>query len=202
MISETIHMQYERLLSQCSYLANAISLAKIAASWLEGEGALPQRLGLSAEMFKMMTTRYFPATHWQESAPSGKAYPEGDNPEIEELVELFLEHRSNRDDSELILARIMAMGCQASDHLWHDLGFWSRADLSAMIRENFPTLFDKNVHNMKWKKFFYKQMCMDLDATYQCRVPSCSVCVDYRECYPSTEELDDEFNKATIYRQT
>jgi len=84
--------------------------------------------------------------------------------------------------SELWTARIVAVGCLGSDHLWQDLGLWSRAELSALMERNFPTLAAKNVHNMKWKKFLYKQLCI-AEGVYVCRAPSCEVCADYDACF-------------------
>jgi nitrogen fixation protein NifQ len=62
------------------------------------------------------------------------------------------------------------------------MGFWSRKDLSAFIGHGFMPLAEKNVHDMKWKKFFYKQLC-NQKGVYTCRAPSCQVCADYRECF-------------------
>ena len=62
------------------------------------------------------------------------------------------------------------------------MGFWSRADLSAFIRAGFAPLADKNVLDMKWKKFFYKQLCIQ-EGVYTCRAPSCQVCADYAACF-------------------
>jgi nitrogen fixation protein NifQ len=62
------------------------------------------------------------------------------------------------------------------------LGLWARSDLSALIGFNFPELAARNVHDMKWKKFLYKQLC-EAEGIYICRAPSCSVCVDYHKCY-------------------
>lgn len=202
MASEKIQLRYAELLSHAKNIPNSEYLSKIVGSWLEGEGALPQRLGLKRSDFKELMARYFQIRDCCEDAPSGCVMEMKDNnPEIDELIELFMDHRAAKSESEYLMAAIMAVGCQASDHLWQDMGFWSRADLSAMIRKNFPSLFDLNVRNMKWKKFFYKQMCMDLDATYTCRMPSCLECCDYRECYPATEDLKDEFDKETISGQ-
>lgn len=53
---------------------------------------------------------------------------------------------------------IVATG-MASDHLWQDLGLWSRQDLSELMARNFPTLAAKANRDMKWKKFLYKQLC-------------------------------------------
>ncbi|WP_366930755.1 nitrogen fixation protein NifQ [Marinospirillum sp.] len=40
----------------------------------------------------------------------------------------------------------------------------------------------KNHLDMKWKKFLYRQLCMDSGITY-CRSPSCEACSDYAECF-------------------
>jgi nitrogen fixation protein NifQ len=50
------------------------------------------------------------------------------------------------------------------------------------MERNFPTLAAKNVHNMKWKKFLYKQLCAT-EGVYVCRSPSCEVCADYDACF-------------------
>ena len=70
----------------------------------------------------------------------------------------------------------------ASDHLWQDLGLWSRQDLSALMADNFPALKAKNDRDMKWKKFLYKQLC-NQEGIYTCRSPSCEVCADYQACF-------------------
>ena len=80
------------------------------------------------------------------------------------------------------MAHILAAGCMASDHLWQDLGLWHRAELTALMRRNFPPLAARNVKDMKWKKFLYKQLC-ESEGIYLCRAPSCEVCVDYAVCF-------------------
>jgi nitrogen fixation protein NifQ len=68
------------------------------------------------------------------------------------------------------------------DHLWQDLGVWSRKELSELLQRNFPTLAAKNTQDMKWKKFLYKQLC-EQQGIHICRAPSCDVCVDYSKCF-------------------
>lgn len=80
------------------------------------------------------------------------------------------------------MAHVIAAGCMASDHLWHDLGLWQRADLTALMRRNFPSLAARNVRDMKWKRFLYKQLC-EAEGIYTCRAPSCEVCTDYHACF-------------------
>ena len=80
------------------------------------------------------------------------------------------------------MAHVVAAGCMASDHLWQDLGLWRRADLTALMRRNFPALAARNVKDMKWKRFLYKQLC-EAEGIYVCRAPSCEVCSDYHACF-------------------
>jgi nitrogen fixation protein NifQ len=54
------------------------------------------------------------------------------------------------------------------------------------MERNFPSLAARNDKNMKWKKFFYKQLC-DAEGIYVCRSPSCEVCVDYAQCFAPEE---------------
>ena len=42
----------------------------------------------------------------------------------------------DRDESESWLSVIIATGCMANDHLWEDLGLWSRRDLSELMLLN------------------------------------------------------------------
>ncbi len=48
--------------------------------------------------------------------------------------------------------------------------------------QNFTALAAKNVTDMRWKKFFYKQLC-DRAGVNLCKAPSCSECVDYDLCF-------------------
>jgi nitrogen fixation protein NifQ len=80
------------------------------------------------------------------------------------------------------MAEVVTNACMANDHLWQDLGLWSREYLSQLMRQNFPSLAAKNVHDMKWKKFLYKQLC-DKEGISVCRSPSCEYCVDYLNCF-------------------
>lgn len=80
------------------------------------------------------------------------------------------------------MAHVVAAGCMAADHLWQDLGLPTRGELTALMRRNFPTLAARNVKDMKWKRFLYKQLC-EAEGIYTCRAPSCQVCTDYHACF-------------------
>jgi nitrogen fixation protein NifQ len=102
--------------------------------------------------------------------------------EYDDIVDLLTDAR--RDDSEETLYIIlwMADACMGENHLWQDMGLNNRNALSEMIQTHFPQLFAKNTENMKWKKFFYKQLCERADIMI-CKSPTCGVCVDYQQCF-------------------
>lgn len=128
-----------------------------------------------------MLSWHFPDLPIEDKVATGRALPL----RAEELIDvrnLLLDHRKNSSPSEYWTATIVATGCMASDHLWSDLGLFSREDLTAMMEYNFPTLAKQNTKNMKWKKFLYKQLCAQ-EGIYLCRAPSCEVCADYAKCF-------------------
>ena len=102
--------------------------------------------------------------------------------EFEDLVALLLDHRSLADETSAWLAHAIATASMASDHLWQDMGLPARAVLNALLAEHFTTLYLKNVGDMKWKKFFYRQLCEHAQVPI-CRSPSCSTCVDFTYCF-------------------
>ena len=78
--------------------------------------------------------------------------------EYAELLELLLEHVGRIDSHSISIARWIALSCCGKDHLWEDLGLPERPALGALMARRFPALHAKNVHNLRWKKFFYKQL--------------------------------------------
>jgi len=172
---------YGQLLSHSQGLPNDDLLARMIASWLMGEGELPTRLGLSPEHFAELLGRHFPGFAIPVQGSSATLDPER-VPERDELLQLIDGHRGGADPSERWIAQIIVAACMAGNHLWQDLGLWSRKDLSKLIGDNFPALAAKNDRDMKWKKFFYKQLCVQ-EGIYTCRAPSCEVCPDYAACF-------------------
>jgi nitrogen fixation protein NifQ len=80
------------------------------------------------------------------------------------------------------VAEAVALACLGDNHLWQDLQLDSRVELSALLHRWFPALAARNTQHMKWKKFFYKQLCERAEI-HACRAPSCAVCTDYAQCF-------------------
>lgn len=175
--------QFYRDLTERSDLSpNALWLAQIITSWRFGEGVLPDCLGLEADQFENLLKRCFPGADIDRQATSGKVLDFSRMLEREDLEKLLAEFRSSAVAESECIAAIIVAACLGSNHLWQDLGLWSRNELSVLLAHNFPDLAARNTKDMKWKKFLYKQLC-EAEGLYLCRAPSCEVCVDYRQCF-------------------
>ncbi len=172
---------YAELKSQAAGLGNDETLARMLASQRAGIGAMPYCLGLSQKQFAAMMRLHFPgavAEQWMHGLELDLARA----PERDDLRTLFLANSPKVTPEKEWMADILVAGCMGDDHLWQDLGLWSRQDLSALIETNFPVLKARNDRDMKWKRFFYKQLC-NQEGVYTCRAPSCEVCADYGRCF-------------------
>jgi len=144
-------------------------------------------VGLNGLEFRRLLRRFFPALDGAQAAAwlpldSYPAYTPTVGDEFPDLLELLLEHSRFSGEEARWLAHTIATGCMGCNHLWQDLGLFNRSMLSELLGENFTTLFLRNVGDMKWKKFFYKQLCEKAGIDL-CRAPSCGVCSDYRHCF-------------------
>lgn len=174
---------YSLLMSHSRGLPNDDALARMLATQAGGGGSLPVGLGLASAEFIALLARHFPgatlptALHRSPPVWDPRLLEEKD-----ELITLLDLRRAGRDVSERWMSVIVATGCMANDHLWEDMGLWSRRDLSELMARNFPALAARNDRDMKWKKFLYKQLC-EQEGVYLCRAPSCAVCCDYALCF-------------------
>lgn len=160
-------------------------LAKIIASWLTGQGVLPDHLGLNPDQFAALLGT-FPGITLPARAVSGIVLDYQRMLEKDDLIKL-LQHFRKDDSAETDwLIGLIVSACLGSDHLWQDLGLWNRSELSALLAHNFPALAERNVNDMKWKKFLYKQLC-EAEGLYLCRAPSCEVCTDFSNCFGPEE---------------
>lgn len=178
---ESLH---DELMAHAAGLPNDELFAQMISSQIEGIGALPPCLGLDETQFSALLTTHFPGVQLVV-----RCSEEADDPrelERDDVFGLLLEHRAHKNMSEQWMAEIVTTACMASDHLWQDLGLWSREYLSRLMKHNFPALAAKNVHDMKWKKFLYKQLC-EKEGINTCRAPSCEYCADYLNCFGPEE---------------
>ncbi|MFN3920335.1 MAG: nitrogen fixation protein NifQ [Methylohalobius sp.] len=158
--------------------ASAIELAR-SSSRLVGRADL----GLGEREFARLIERYFPGRKLKGACGS----PALD--EFEDLVALLLEYRADELPETRWLAHAIAACCVGGDdHLWQDLGMPDRQALSHLLARYFPGLFAQNTQNMRWKKFFYKQLCARQGLT--CRSPNCRQCSEYFGCFGPEEESD------------
>lgn len=158
------------------------NLARMLASWSLGRGVLPDWLGLGELRYRQLMARHFPGIDPDRLSHFGRPLAPDRDDEQGELLSLLLAHRSGITSSEKWIAGIVTAGCLGSDHLWQDLGLWSRPDLTRLMLDHFAPLARRNDRNMKWKRFLYKQLC-ESEGIYVCRSPSCEVCIDYANCF-------------------
>ena len=177
---------YHKLIASATGAGNDHVFACMVASWQTGAGSMPNWLGLSPAAFRCLMDYHFAGVGMQALTAKGETTARERMDELDELVRLMLIDRAGDSASEVWMAHMVAAGCMGSDHLWQDLGLWSRADLTALMRRNFPALAARNVKDMKWKRFLYKQLCQ-AEGIYSCRAPSCDDCVDYHDCFGPEE---------------
>ena len=168
----------------------ALALAGVLSAAFERHG---QRLlplpGFDAEATRQLLARWFPgadlALGLDWPALAGAHRTESRSDEIEEVASLLREHAdpaAGPKEASDAIAWAMACASLGDNHLWQDLYLPSRNELSALIGHWFPRLAAKNEHHMKWKKFFYKQLC-EREEILICKAPTCGVCTDHGVCF-------------------
>lgn len=185
-VAELREPYYQALILRSDGSPNSRWLAQIIASWMVGEGVLPDALGLSRAQFNRLIHRFFPDWVLADSARSQKRPDFSRMLEKSDLEQLLRQFAVEDNDETEWLIGILVAGCLGSDHLWQDLGLWSRTELSGLLIHNFPRLAELNSKDMKWKKFLYKRLC-EAEGLYVCRAPSCEVCKDYQQCFGAEE---------------
>ena len=175
---------YAELMAHAAGLSNDVLFAQMISSQIDGMGALPPCLGLDEKEYSALLATHFPGVQLIVRCSNNTDDPRA--LERDDVLGLLLEHCAHRNMSEQWMAEIVTTACMASDHLWQDLGLWSREYLSRLMKQNFPSLAAKNVHDMKWKKFLYKQLC-EQEGINACRAPSCEYCADYLNCFGPEE---------------
>lgn len=161
----------------------------IAEHCTPGAASFVPALGLDYLSFIKLLQRYFPLfiapQEWLNQQKAGAAVF-SETSEFPDLLKLLLDHSAVHDEHHRRIAHLVASACMSGDHLWQDLGLPGRKALSSLLTSHFPALAAKNTGDMKWKKFFYKQLC-DREGINACKAPSCAACDDYRNCFGPEE---------------
>ena len=143
-------------------------------------GRRPLIRGLSEEAFQELLNEVFAGLALDNgTAPAGR---KADADEFDELVELLIASRATDGEPDTWLAYAVASAAMGENHLWQDMGLPSRKVLSQLMRTHFSTLAAKNTGDMKWKKFFYRQLCERANVPI-CKSPHCAECCDYSICF-------------------
>ncbi|MCR6632524.1 MAG: nitrogen fixation protein NifQ [Magnetospirillum sp.] len=160
----------------------ACILAKGAS---EAPRPLGRAVGLGRAELERLLARFFPAARW---LLDGAGEDAGEDALEEPDLRRLLVGNATRPGAEEAgwLAAMVARRSLEADHLWQDLGLTRRADLSGLLNRHFAPLAARNIRDMKWKKFFYRQMCED-EGVSICKSPVCDTCTDFAKCYGPEE---------------
>jgi nitrogen fixation protein NifQ len=142
-------------------------------------GQCPLIRGLPESEFRRLLDTYFPATELTNGDPGRDAAALD---ELQDLLDLLLESRREPSETLAWLSHAIASAAMRDNHLWQDMGLPNRPLLTRLMTEHFPELAKRNVGDMKWKKFFYRQLC-ERAAVPICKSPNCADCVDYQVCF-------------------
>jgi nitrogen fixation protein NifQ len=138
-------------------------------------------VGLGGEDLMALVSRYFPHAERMLARFDSRQRPP--MTEVEARLREMLESLSTEQSPlEHELSAIVARRAQRQNHLWQDLGLRNRGELGELMRRHFAPLARRNTQDMKWKKFFSRQLCVDGVAPV-CTSPSCGECDDYQACF-------------------
>jgi nitrogen fixation protein NifQ len=160
-------------------LACMLTVAIVQA--YETGDTLSSALGLNRTDIETLTAQWAPAAR---RFINFDAEPEQLSLDEEEtqLHELLARFKSDGAPLTGWITSIVVRRAMSPRHLWQDLGLLERGELTRLMNEWFPTLAAANVHNMKWKKFFYRQLC-ELEGFSLCAAPTCQECGDFDNCF-------------------
>ncbi len=175
---------------------NQNMFAIILRAQLEGRANLPYGLGLEIPVYKDVLNAthnhelikqeqhhsLLPCSPMRQRSALINILTENRMQERNDLVELLFQHAEISVPFATQMAIVIATACLAPAHLWKTLGLNRRFQLRQLLTHNFPTLVDLNEYDMRWKRFFYLQLCKS-EGDYVCRSPSCNSCSSYRECF-------------------
>lgn len=142
-------------------------------------------LGLEREELATLQQHFFP--EWDTDigstllVPATETFPEI-NTDVRDLLRSHATPLDNSPPISLWLSKILAARAALPGHLWIAMGLFERPQLSAAIRRHLPSVYAANDKNMRWKRFFFKQVC-DMNGGTLCKAPNCGECSDYALCF-------------------
>lgn len=160
-------------------IASVLSLAVCEAQ--KERRPLGACVGLGGDDLVKLVATYFP--HAQRLLARFDSRQRPPMTEVEAHLREMLDSLSTEGSAlEHDLSAIIARRAQRQNHLWQDLGLRNRGELSTLMTRHFGPLARRNTQDMKWKKFFSRQLCVDGVAPV-CIAPSCGECNDYDACF-------------------
>lgn len=162
----------------------ACTLSRVLA---EGEKPLTEALGLTPTQLGHLLESVFPGGPRLEELVGTEANAGEDAPEEPDCRALLLAGCDHPSDMDIWISCIVARRSMRPEHLWNSLGLRTRQELSDMLRRHFPKLAARNVRNMRWKKFFYREMCQS-EGVYVCKSPICDDCSGFEECFGAEDK--------------
>jgi nitrogen fixation protein NifQ len=157
----------------------ASAIAKAAG---ERPAPITQALGLERSALAALLDVCFPGALDLDGLVAVDAGAGADALEEPDFRRLLLQGRSRGAAIEEWLARIVVRRSLKPHHLWCSLGLRNRQELSLMLHRHFESLAARNVKGMRWKKFFYREMCQ-AEGIFVCKSPVCDSCSDHSECF-------------------
>ncbi|MCQ1058582.1 nitrogen fixation protein NifQ [Photobacterium sp. ZSDE20] len=162
----------------------------IYTRYLQGKSALPPTFGITQEAFENIVLDFdleqgsllSEQPVLTEQAKLRGTLLKSREEEWLTLHSLFTPHINPKELHAEHFCKVLAAACLGQQHLWKDLGMDCRQDLSTLISIYLPTLHTMNIKNMRWKRFFYLQLCQ-AGGDYVCRAPSCEACSSRSECF-------------------
>ncbi|TLV14491.1 nitrogen fixation protein NifQ [Klebsiella indica] len=150
-----------------------------------GKGSFPLRMGLSPDEWQALQQQLgeVETPLDGETLTRRRLMTELNATREEECQQLRLWLASWMQQDAGQMAQIVAEVSLAFNHLWQDLGLESRGELRLLMSDCFPQLVVMNEHNMRWKKFFYRQRCLLQQGEVICRSPSCDECLERSVCF-------------------
>lgn len=154
-------------------------LEKVLAERDRKGGSLAARLGVGGTSLGILLMLFVPG----HPVLAPEDYVMEDVSEEQAWVrDLLLADAVVGSEAARVLAAILARRSMEGGHLWEDLGFPERSMLTYAMNQYFPDLAARNVDNMRWKRFYFRQLCV-AEGLMHCTSPTCCTCPDVDRCF-------------------